>query len=80
VPALRSFSRRFPLLSPGFWVRRKALSQGILGDSRFWQLVALLLFTRRIWRKIMGSDPITVAVERLEPGQSIILSGVTLKK
>jgi hypothetical protein len=74
------FSRRFPLLSPTFMLRRKALTQGVFGDSRFWQFIAFVLVARRVIRKIMGSDPIVVARERVRPGETIILTGLLPKK
>ena len=74
------FSRRFPLLSPTFMLRRKALTQGVFGDSRFWQFIAFVLVTRRIIRKIMGSDPIVVGVERIRTGETVILTGLLQKK
>lgn len=74
------FSHRFPLLSPTFMLRRKALRLGVFGDSRFWQFVAFVIFTRRVIRKVMGSDPIVAGVERIRPGETIILTGVQSKK
>jgi len=73
-------ARRFPLLSPGLLLRRKAIGQGIFGDSRMWQVIGVIVFGRTVLRKIMRSDGETVAVERLNPGERIIVTGVRLKK
>ncbi len=73
-------ARRFPLLSPGLLVRRKAISQGFFGDSRVWQVIGVVVFGRTVLRKIMGAGSETVAVERIRPGERIILTGVRLKK
>ncbi len=73
-------ARRFPLLSPGLLLRRKAIGQGIFGDSRMWQVIGVIVFGRMVLRRIMGGGSQTVAVERLETGQRIILTGVRLGK
>ncbi len=72
--------RLYPLVSPGYFIRHKAMTQGFLGDSRFWQFVGVLIFGHRLLRKILGSDPQTVAVERLELGQTIILAAIRRKR
>jgi hypothetical protein len=32
---------------------------------------------RRTMRKLMGSDPHTVAIEKIRPGETVVLRGVT---
>jgi hypothetical protein len=56
---------------------RKAMVEGVKGENRFWRFVMIAIVARRILRRLMDSDPRTVAVERLLPGQSLILRGVT---
>ncbi len=73
-------ARWFPVLSPGLFVRRKAISQGFFGDSRAWQVIGVLVFGRSVLRKFLKSGGETIAVERLKPGERIILTGVRLKK
>ena len=53
------------------------LPAGWIGGNRFWRVVFVLLLARRAFRKIMGSDPITVAVEQIKPGETLILRGVS---
>lgn len=76
MPPPGPIARRFPLLSPGLLIRRKAIRLGFLGDSRLWQFVGLVVFGRQILRRVFGAEPETVARERLEPGQSILLIGL----
>ncbi|MGH9270592.1 MAG: hypothetical protein ACRDZ2_04900 [Ilumatobacteraceae bacterium] len=73
-----ALARRFPLLSPALFIRRKAIIQGFLGDNRLWQVIGVIVFGRMILRKVMGGGAQTLAVERLEPGQQIILTGLRI--
>ena len=63
-------------LAPSAVIYRRAMQYGILGDSRFWKAVGVAIIARRIARKIMGSDPITVGIETIKPGETVILRGV----
>jgi len=69
---------RNPLfLSPTMYIFRKSVAEGILGHSRVWKAIGFFLIGRRMLRKVMGSDPRTVGIERLAPGETLILRGVT---
>jgi hypothetical protein len=46
-----------PLLRPALVVRRKALRHGLLGDSRFWKVVAYGILSRMILRRMFGRHP-----------------------
>ena len=70
-------TRRPSLLSPGVLIFRKSLRDGIFGNSRFWKAAAFVILGRRLLRRLMGAEPRTVAVEKLVPGQTLILRGVT---
>jgi hypothetical protein len=73
--------RGLPLiLSPGVLLTRRAMREGLRGDSKVWRLVLVAIVGRRLLRKLMGSDPATVAIERLQPGETLILRGVTTRK
>lgn len=67
-------------LHPSTILYRKSLRQGIFGDSRVWKAIGIAILARRAFRKIMGSDPRTVAIERIKPGETIILRGVRSPK
>ena len=69
---------RMPLIpSASMLFVRKAMVEGIKGENKVWRAVMLAIIARRIMRRVLDSDPRTVAVERLLPGQSLILRGVT---
>jgi hypothetical protein len=69
---------RLPLVpTASMLVVRKAMVEGVKGENRFWRYVMFAIIARRVLRRLMDSDPRTVAVERLLPGQSLILRGVT---
>src|SRR5262245_61128849 len=45
--------RRLTLLSPvTFYLRRRTLSRGVFGEDRFWRLVYLVTYGRRIARRM----------------------------
>ena len=69
---------RLPLVpTASMLVVRKAMVEGVKGENRFWRYVMLAIIARRVLRRLMDSDPRTVAVERLLPGQTLILRGVS---
>jgi hypothetical protein len=68
---------RFPLFpKPSMLIVRRAMVDGLFGRSRFWKAIAFLIIARRTVRKLMGSDPRLVAVEKIRPGETITLRGV----
>ena len=73
--AARTRPPLFP--SPSMLVIRKAMTQGLFGESRMWKLVAFAIIARRMLRKIMDSEPRLVAIEKIRPGETLILRGVT---
>jgi hypothetical protein len=69
---------RLPLFpSPSMLFVRRAMVQGVRGNNRVWRLVMYAIVLRRLWQRVMGSDPRTVAVERIGPGETLLLRGVT---
>ena len=73
-------ARRPGYLAPSAWMFQKSVRDGIFGHSRLWRIVGLVIIGRRALRKLMGSEPQTVAVERLKPGETLILRGVRSRK
>ncbi len=71
-------ARRFPVLSPALFIRRKAIAQGFFGENRIWRIIGVLIVARMVLNKVMGKGAQTVAIERLEPGQRIILTGLRI--
>jgi hypothetical protein len=69
---------RTPLFpSPSMLVMRRAMVDGLFGDSRAWKVLAFVIIGRRMLQRIMGSEPRVVAVERIRPGETLIMRGVT---
>jgi hypothetical protein len=69
---------RLPLVpSASMMFVRKAMVEGVKGENRVWRYVMFAIIARRVLRRLMDSDPRTVAVERLLPGQTLVLRGVT---
>jgi hypothetical protein len=69
---------RLPLFpSPRMLLVRRAMVEGLRGENKVWRLILLLIVASRLWRRIMGSDPQTVAVEKVGPGDTVILRAVT---
>ena len=72
--------RRPSLLRPGYYIRRASINKGLFGDDRFWRTVFILMTGRRVLRKVMGSDPETVAIEKLKPGQFVRIEAIAPEK
>jgi len=71
-------ANRLPLFpSPTMLFVRRAMVQGVRGNNRVWRLVMYAIVLRRVWRRVMASDPTTLAVERLGPGDTVLLRAVT---
>lgn len=72
--------RRPSLFAPSALIFSNAMRKGIFGDSRVWKAVGVAILARRGLRKVMGSEPQTIAVERIKPGETVILRGVRSPK
>jgi hypothetical protein len=57
----------------GFLLRR-GVTKGLLGGSRPWLILWLVLFGVRMLRKITGSAPEVVYSEKLEEGETLVIS------
>ena len=69
--------RRPSYLAPSAFLVRSAVRKGLFGESRVWKAVGIAILARRGLRKLMGSDPRTVAVERIKPGETVVLRGIS---
>jgi len=65
--------RRSALLfvRPSYILRSRALTQGILGGHRGWQVVAAVIFGRRILKGVLGKHPELLARDVLQPGEAL---------
>ena len=71
-------AERTPLFpTPSILIVRRAMVDGLFGDSRAWKVLAFVIIGRRMLKRIMGSEPRVVAVERIRPGETLIMRGVT---
>lgn len=73
-------ARRRGYLAPSALIFRKSMRDGIFGDSRVWKAIGLAILLRRGFRKIMGNDARTVAIEQIKPGETVVLRGVRSRK
>lgn len=53
---------------------RQAQVRGLLGGSRPWTVLWLLLVARRVLKRVFRDDPEVVYSEPLLPGQTVIVS------
>ena len=68
--------RRSTLLSPTALLRRNALYKGVLGGSRGWMAVGVVLWGPRLARKYFGKQEEVIAIEKLTAGQAIRLESI----
>lgn len=68
--------RRPSVLSPTALIRRRALDRALVGDDRLWQSVFLMIVSRRLMRRVIGSEPKVVATEKLKAGQKIQIASI----
>jgi hypothetical protein len=59
---------------PSQYLARRALVEG--RRSRIWRAVFVAILARRAFHRIMRTEARTVAIERIKPGETIILRGV----
>jgi hypothetical protein len=56
---------------PSLVIQRRALSDGVFGPSRFWKLVALVIFLRGPLKSAFGRQPERLGTYRIGKGQSV---------
>ncbi len=71
-----AFGTRPRYLSPSAILFRKSIRSGFAGDSQAWKVIGMTILGYRLLRRVMGSEPRTIAVERIRPGETVILRGV----
>lgn len=64
------------MVSPALLIRSNALRQGVLGSSRTWRAVAVVVFGAQFVKRFFGKRPEIVAVERLLPGQTVSITAI----
>lgn len=68
--------RRPGFLSPAYLIRSQAISKGIFGGRRGWQVVAGIIFGRRFLKKSFGRSSETLINEPLKPGESMTITTI----
>jgi hypothetical protein len=56
------------------FVYRQAQVRGLLGGSRPWTILWVVLLGRRILRRLLADKPEVVYSETLQPGQTLVIS------
>jgi hypothetical protein len=64
------------LLHPASLIRQKALREGIFGPSRWWKLIAVVVFGSGIIRRFLGKQPQHLGTEKLVAGQSVTITAI----
>jgi len=57
-------------------VRSKAVRKGLIGGSRGWMAVGVLVYGWKALRWLTARRPEVVSVERIEPGQTVQITTV----
>jgi hypothetical protein len=69
----KAANRRPALLSPFALARRNAIYKGVFEGDRKWLAIGGAAWGVRLLRKSLGKNEQVVALEKLEPGQGVIL-------
>lgn len=56
------------------YLHRQAQLRGLLGGSRPWTMLWVLLTARRLLKRVFAEAPEIVYSERIEPGQTLVIS------
>lgn len=60
----------------GRYLRNRGVRDGVLAGRRGWLAIGLVVWTGRLLRRALSRPSQLVAVERLEPGQSVTVSAI----
>jgi hypothetical protein len=63
-------------LSPFTLVRTRAIHRGILGSSPLWRAVAVVIFGRRLLKRLMGKNAEHLGTETLRAGQEVQIEAI----
>lgn len=57
-------------------LRQMSVWRGLLGSSRGWRALGITLWSFHLLRRLLGRNPELVAIERLKPGQSMVVTAL----
>lgn len=63
-------------MSLGGYLRTRGIKDGIFAGRRGWMAIGLVMWSGRLLKRLMARSSEPVAVEKLEPGQSITISAL----
>jgi hypothetical protein len=69
-------AERVPLFTPAHFLRRRGLYRGVLGGNRAWLTVFVIMVSGRVLRNIVARSEQVAAVERLGPGQRLLITTI----
>jgi hypothetical protein len=58
------------------FLHRQAQLRGLLGGSKPWTILWVLLSARRILKRVFNDEPKVVYSEELAPGQAVVISNL----
>ncbi len=59
----------FGFLKPSAYIRQQAVTRGVLGGSKRWMVIAVLAYSPRLVRRLLGRTEMVVAREPMRSGQ-----------
>jgi hypothetical protein len=63
----------FLFVRPSYIIRSRAMTQGVFGGHRGWQVVAAIVFGRQILKRVLGKNPELLAQDVLHAGESLTI-------
>jgi hypothetical protein len=66
-------------LSPVRALTTRGLREGVFGDSRVWLGICLVYLGLRFARRLLSRTEETVAIDRLAPGQTIVVRAIGVR-
>jgi len=56
------------------YLRQRAITQGFLGESKFWYRLGLVLWSVHLFNRLISKRETLVYEAELEPGQTLVIS------
>jgi hypothetical protein len=63
-------------LKPTTYLRRHAVTKGVMGGSKGWVVLAVLLWSPRLTKRVLGRSEQVVAREKLKSGQFVSIEAL----
>jgi hypothetical protein len=69
-------AERTPLFTPTHYLRRHSFYRGVLGGNRAWLTLFVVMVGGRVLRNLVAKTEQIAAVERLGPGQRLLITTI----